>query len=769
VTLLNLDRPEDPTMLSRFTTTSGRSALNPGSLLSMAVVVIALLLLSAAAVQAADAETLPDKRVYEMVTPADNQDADVYMPEVFDRFFNEGVDTRLPFQVAENGDAVTYVGSATSAGFGAAGSGLGNQYLARRLPGGGWSQSVIAPPARKRNNYQGFSSDLSVGVLTSGIYGEPNVPPIAAGATGEGYSLLYECRESVSACSAPTAADPQPANPYQPIFGKPLYRTAKEFGTHDILASGKLGTVPVFAGGSSGFGVLAFEADDALIGGSGELEQELATDVKSEIKAGEQNSYLYQVNDGQLGLVDVLPKGEVAPDATFGAPPLAGPEDNAPDFDGVVSSDGQRLFWTDLRTGIVYVRVGGVVTVQVSAGAARYWASGGDGRYAFYEEDGGLYRFDDVKGEWETLAGAGGGVLGVLGNGEDGETAYFIAEGILAGANAGGQEPVEGQPNLYLWRHGSGPVFIATLSMKDGEVADPYGPAALSEAGAGGNFLHIGDWQPALGQRTAAVTGSGNSMVFVSNQRLPVVGYPNGYRNGGLDEVYLYEAAVNRLFCVSCSASTEVPSGSLFGAAAFLPISWSDTAQPEWISSDGDRVFFDSAAPLVSQDTNGKVDVYEWEREGTGSCEPGDGENGGCVYLLSRGTSEAGSWLVGASANGSDVFMVTRAQLVAADGNDADDLYDARVEGVEPVAPPACTGTGCQGVPAPPPPFATPASVTFEGPGNFAPAPPAPTTKVVSKAVKCPKGLVHKDAKCVRKHKPKTKSKAHTKRLARRR
>jgi hypothetical protein len=762
VTLLNLDRPEDPAMLRRFTTTWGRSALNPGSLLSMAVVVIALLLLSAAAVQAADAETLPDKRVYEMVTPANNQDADVYMPEVFDRFFNEGVHTRLPFQVAENGDAVTYVGSATSAGFGAAGSGLGNQYLARRLPGGGWSQSVIAPPARQRNNYQGFSSDLSVGVLTSGIYGEPNVPPIAAGATGEGYSLLYECRESVSACSAPTAADPQPANPYQPIFGKPLYRTAKEFGTHDILASGKLGTVPVFAGGSSGFGVLAFEADDALIGGSGELEKELATDVKSEIKAGEQNSYLYQVNDGRLGLVDVLPKGEVAPDATFGAPVFRTVEDNAPGFGGAVSTDGQRLFWTDLRTGIVYVRVGGVVTVQVSAGAARYWTSGGDGRYAFYEEDGGLYRFDDVTGERETLAGTGGGVLGVLGGGEDGESAYFTAKSVLAGAGSSGQEPVEGQPNLYLWRHGSSPVFIATLSTEDGEEADPYGSTEAQAEVASG--LRIGDWQPALGQRTAAVTGSGGSVVFVSNQRLPVVGYPKGYRNDGLDEVYLYEADVNRLFCVSCSANAEMSPKSyfesLYQAAAFLPISWSDTARPEWISNDGDRVFFDSAAPLVSQDTNGKVDVYEWEREGTGSCEPGDGENGGCVYLLSRGTSEAGSWFVGASANGSDVFMVTRAQLVAADGNDADDLYDARVEGVEPVAPPACTGTGCQGVPAPPPPFATPASVTFEGPGNFAAAPPVPTTKVVSKAVKCPKGLVRKDAKCVRKRKAKARSKA---------
>jgi hypothetical protein len=41
------------------------------------------------------------------------------------------------------------------------------------------------------------------------------------------------------------------------------------------------------------------------------------------------------------------------------------------------------------------------------------------------------------------------------------------------------------------------------------------------------------------------------------------------------------------------------------------------------------------------------------------------------------------------------------------------------VNGVRPIATPVCSGTGCQGVPAPSPVFATPASVTFEGVGNF--------------------------------------------------
>jgi hypothetical protein len=150
------------------------------------------------------------------------------------------------------------------------------------------------------------------------------------------------------------------------------------------------------------------------------------------------------------------------------------------------------------------------------------------------------------------------------------------------------------------------------------------------------------------------------------------------------------------------------------------------------MSEGGDRVFFDSAVPLVPQDTNGKQDVYEWEREGTGSCTAGSGANGGCVYLLSGGMSNQDSWFIGAGASGDDAFIVTRAQLVPQDRNEAFDLYDARVGGVEPVGEPACTGTGCQGVPAAAPTFATPPSVTYNGVGNF--PPPAPTTHVKTKA-----------------------------------
>ena len=87
-------------------------------------------------------------------------------------------------------------------------------------------------------------------------------------------------------------------------------------------------------------------------------------------------------------------------------------------------------------------------------------------------------------------------------------------------------------------------------------------------------------------------------VVFMSDQGLPAVGFPQGYPNGGADEVYVFQAASEKLFCVSCSSSGEPLHGG--GAAAFLPVSWNDVHLPEWVADEGNRVFFDSEVPLVA-------------------------------------------------------------------------------------------------------------------------------------------------------------------------
>ena len=67
-------------------------------------------------------EALPDGRVFEMVTPPSNQDADVYVPFAFEAPIGQGVQTFFPFQVALDGSAVTYVGDATTGGEGEGGA-----------------------------------------------------------------------------------------------------------------------------------------------------------------------------------------------------------------------------------------------------------------------------------------------------------------------------------------------------------------------------------------------------------------------------------------------------------------------------------------------------------------------------------------------------------------------------------------------------------------------------------------------------------------------
>ena len=365
----------------------------------------------------------------------------------------------------------------------------------------------------------------------------------------------------------------------------------------------------------------------------------------------------------------------------------------------------------DLNSDVLYLRenptqpesVGCVIageacTVPVSLGSApaRYWTSVEDGRYVFYTEGEGaasvLYRFDTDTGSRTALTIPDSGVEGVVGTSTDGSYVYFVATGALASnKNGQGVPAVEGANNLYVLHEGEGPHFIAALSESDNtKTIHPQQ----------GTF---GDWQPGLGHRTAEVTPDGHSVVFESNEQ-EVEGYSPEVEGRKIEEVYDYEVMGDRLFCVSCSPSHQPPpvNPETEGAAfigAFLPPSWSLTYLPTWISEDGSKVFFDSAEPLVSGDTNGVQDVYEWERDGSEGCVTVRG----CVHLLSTGTSSAWSFLIGASDNGDDAFIVTRSQLTPEDGNEAYNVFDG-ARGRQPAAEFAAVCgyglSGCSGAPA---------------------------------------------------------------------
>ena len=224
----------------------------------------------------------------------------------------------------------------------------------------------------------------------------------------------------------------------------------------------------------------------------------------------------------------------------------------------------------------------------------------------------------------------------------------------------------------------------------------------------------------------AEITPDGHSIVFQGEER-PEFEHPVEHPD---ERVYTYDADSKTLYCASCG-SHEATGNAEFST---LPMTNAENVyRPRWISADGAHVFFVSFDGLVPQDTNGIQDVYEWERPGTGGCS----EAAGCIYLLSGGTSTSHSGFLDASESGEDVFIVTRANLVSGDEDGLYDVYDVRLGAYRAPVPPACSGTGCQGVPSPTPIFATPSSVTFGGVGNF--AVPAKETKAKPKPKKKPK------------------------------
>jgi hypothetical protein len=344
-------------------------------------------------------------------------------------------------------------------------------------------------------------------------------------------------------------------------------------------------------------------------------------------------------------------------------------------------------------------------------------------------------------------------VVGVLGTSSDGSYVYFAAGAALA-PGAGAQECAPAteaeEPNnhcnVYVLHDGEAPRLVAVVTAHDGE--------------AGG-----GDWFPFVGSHSSFVSGDGRVLVFKSIEDL------TGFDSLGDQEVYRYEYGVG-LTCVSCNLS-GVPTvhGEPYQFDAELPNSGKADFAPRDLSVSGGRVFFRTVEGLVPQDENGRQDVYEWERAGEGTCAVGgasySASSGGCLFVLSGGTSTDESYFLDASENGDDAFIETRADLLPQDKGEVYELYDVRVGATPPPAEPQCTGAGCQGVPAAPPIFSTPASATITGVDGF---PPAASKVIKKKTVKCVKGKTLKHGKCVKQKKSKktkTKRASHDRRPSR--
>jgi hypothetical protein len=639
---------------------------------------------------------------------------------------------RMPMQAAPDGNSVAYEGQPFTGGL----SSGANQYLGRRSAGG-WSSEALSTleytPAGPFSGFKAFSADLGRAIV---LQGEPALSPQAP-VDGEGrpFSDLYR-REGATVTPLVTVVPPnRVAVTGAPNSFNPLYRAAN-----------------AGAPGSPAFGHVVFEANDALSEAAAGIAPAAPDPGPSECKAVAAECDLYEWDEGQLRLVNVLPGNEAATAAVLGSGRMLAP---GPDFEGVdtdhaISADGSRIFWSD-ASGRVYVREDGTRTTKIPD-PGKFLTASADGSKVLLD-DGVLY---DLEAESSTDLSAGaGGFEGILGASEDLGSVYFVDTAVLAGENDEGRSPEAGEPNLYLWREGA-TRLVATLSAEDNEIAR--------------GTIPFGDWKATPANRTAQVSADGRYAAFMSFA--PLSGYDNDVAGGGqcklnrptaCTEVFSYDAASAALRCASCNPTGQRPLGpSNLSLMRGLGNYSATYPQLHNLPSEGEgRLFFGSLDALSPEDTNGRItDVYEWVPDGVGECA----RAGGCIYLISSGHGPNESLFIDSTPTGDDVFFSTRSRLVPADKDDQLDLYDARVNGgIAEEATVPCAGEACKGPAAAAPAEPFPASAAFAGSGNLKPAPGG-----------CPQGerkvRRHGKARCVprhkRHHRRKHRRHAHAKRRA---
>jgi DNA-binding beta-propeller fold protein YncE len=693
---------------------------------------------------------LPDGREWELVSPPNKEGA------LIDSI-GGGLGARPLIEASAAGGAFSY---GASAPLGESPSGnpapFGTTEVLAKRGADGWSSADIAVPQQAAGEdvgteYTFFSPDLSQAIV------EPSGMALLSPEATEETPYV---RENGSGSYLPlvTASNVPPGTKFGP-FGRESDTSAP-----DVLAV------------TPDFSHFIISSHDALTS-----------------HAVPSIGNLYEWSGGRLQLVSVLSDGTAVKFAELG-----GFRDH--DARNALSSDGSRVFFTTEaggETSALYMRDTVTnQTVQVSAPAsgvslppgagerAKFEIASADGSEAFFVDEEPLtpdskLSGSAVRGSPDDLyvcqiveeagepkcdltdltvdqnPGEAAEVQGqVAGASEDGSVVYFVAKGVLA---AGGEA---GQDNLYVvsktgssW---SSPRLIAVLSEEDDR------DWAQTPAYDNGELELL----------TARVSPNGRYLAFMSERSL--TGYDNRDANSGQpdEEVFLYDEATSQLRCVSCDPTGARPTGVFErerggllvdepGAwerrwfAANIP-GWTEAKQPtayyqsRVLSNEG-RMFFDSPDALVPQDTDGREDVYEYEPVGVGGlsgCAPATqtyvASMGGCVSLISSGTSSEESAFLDASETGDDVFFLTAARLVPQDIDSSFDVYDAHVcsAGVPcvntPVSPPPCaSGDGCKAAPSLQPAiFGAPSSATFSGTGNVTQSAPATSASTSTKGTK---------------------------------
>lgn len=622
---------------------------------------------------------LPDCRAYEQVTPA-NKDS-VQLPVL--------PATQFGFQPSDGGNAMAFTTLQPLPGS----PSVGLYYVATRGASGWTSKEQIPPQSTEHGQLceqapviMAYSPDLSSHVLADGGGQTP-------------YSTGSSLGSDQCGTDSPNLVGGEPQGVQNLFLQDPL-------GAYQLVSSNPLSGNPNdahFGGASDDLSHVLFAEDDV----------QLTPDASA-------SSWdVYDYSGGTVHLITTLPDASQpcgGQGREVGVQAALYPQRHE------ISADGSRIFYIDASCNL-YTRLNDGPAVQVDAsqgsgpgGGGQFQTATPDGSQVFFTDassaglttDTGagsgdnLYRYDTTSGTLTDLTpGANAHVLGVAGTGvsQNGAYLYFVAQDVLAsGASAG-------QPNLYVW-HAGATRLVATLDGSDG----------INGTGSCEWSLNHGLCSRSIGSTPPNISPDGSYITFDSD--LSLTGQPtNGYL-----ETYLYNAQSGQLTCVSCSpvgAPATAPAFTLGNQESTILEAVSQGSNYEVsdnqftlprslaIAPDGTpRVFFTSVQALLPQATDGKQNVYEYEA--------------GSLRLISSGASGTDDFLLGASANGNDVFFATSQQLAPTDLDGAYDVYDARVDGgfATPVPPALCVAEACRSRPTAAPPPPTVGTVTFTGPGN---------------------------------------------------
>ncbi len=773
-----------------------------------ASVSLAIVLAAAAALlPALAAASLPDNRIYEQVSPA-NKDGNLILPS---KPFGEEYKAML---ASPTGEAVMFestgaVGKETN-------QGSLQEDIARRAPGVGWTTT----PADSRPlgtelgigkapEFTGFfpSRDFSKVFFSPEGYATRYSTEEPVNGQDVKLYLSENPFEPPVWIGRPTAA--HPVVEFQ-LFREPFYVVGvnPEGSTVDFNYSGTLlkedeeplaenakkelvpgGRTPRVVNGASGF----YEWHDGTLGEGGQLpDGKLSPYGASSIQMSEDGSRMIFVSPdpGVEQLEGIEPNTK----------PVAHPE--TPElYTRETLPDGEHksllLSRSEIATEEKHANANAAEEGAPEGAEVSFDTASSDGSHVFFSSNDALTTAAAVPhAEWQLyLEGStGGGTSGYTGGTYElsvtagagkqttapipwQATTAQVQSAVEALSNVGGGKvKVEsgrypGAPTSYLMRF----TGLAPTTMED-ELA--------SLTGSGGNELSnvspsstMYDFNVETGQLNYLPELSGDSILiaahngsrvlFVNNQ----TGSTDLWNEGGSvemisdqgsggparvstdgnvflysanSELYRYEVSTKELICVSCSPR-GIPNAPV---ETNTNPAERTTHEVALMSADGSRVFFQTTAPLVSADVNGMADVYEWEN--------------GRVYLISGGTALTPSFYIDNSETGGDVFFGTAQGLVPSDEDEQLDVYDARIPRPGDNPPPnqtPCSGDVCQGPPSVPELLTPGASATFKGLGNIPPEAEQTTTVKVTKpaAVKCKKGYVKKNGKCVKQKKKKKK------------